>query len=328
MAVDFSKMQKGAEAIKAAAESKGGGGNSFRPFTPEVKWKNGDEKFIIFLNKLEDIPLLSIHEWIKVGTRKFGDKEFDDFYFGIARTDPVIGEDVDPLAQKGSVPTKRNLAVAVELEPIMKKNAAGRERPAGFRVATSSYTRKTDDGTEEVTVPVVGIVTQSAGNFFNLLREYDEGVDPIENLPFQIKRSGGDKDTKYIFTPYADQPVDFGPLVENIEGLSYLTHDEERWNELQEFLSEADEREAALAIGTALLERRINELADDELFAQTEHLTEIKPKYGNNDNGKKPDRPARQSQRPAASENTDSTSAPARVTKFSELKEKAAAAAK
>ncbi len=316
----------GAEALDAAA--KGGGGGNYG-FAPQISWQQGEEKYVLFLLGIEEAPVVRIHEWIDCGTKDNGKT---DWGFFLDRTEEVIGEDHDPLTAKGSKPRKRVVTAAVELEPIMGETGRGRKRPTGFRVLTSTYDRKTDDGTEEVTQPAVGYISQSYGNFFAQLRSHDEAGE-YEGVVFRIKRVD---DKNYTFTPYVDMDVDLSDLIEYIEGVSYLSRNEEVWDELEAALAEAeDDEEAAHLIGVALLERRLNELADADLYHEkTDHIEKIVDRFdksGNNDRGAKRERGERPSQRNRSRNSSDDEPAEdkgdrsaAKNLKFQKIKEMAA----
>jgi len=307
MALKLEQFNRGSDAIKAAAQ----GGGKKVGFAPQIAWKVGEEKYVRFLLPIELSPTVSIHEWIDCGKRDNGNT---DFYFGLSRTDPVIGEESDPLTEKGSAARKRVMSAAVELEPIMGEGKGGRKRPVGWEVLTSTYDRKTDDGTEEVTQPAVGYVSQASSNFFQTLVSYDEAGE-FEGTVFKIKRTD---DKTYVFTPYMDQEVDFANLLDEIEGVSYLSRNEDTWDELEPKLGNAEDAEsAAFLIGVALLERRLNELADKEEYdRKTGGIERVVDKYNKDDNkgdSKKQERPARTSQRKSPS--SESSNGEDRTTK-------------
>lgn len=293
MALEF---KRGIAAIEEAAKT----GKKFQPFAPQIGWKDQEERYILFLTNIEDAATVLLHEWIDCGEKSFGEgknkKTFTDWGFFISRKDPAIGEESDPLTDKGSNPKKRILAAAVELEPIKGDGP----RPVGFTVKTEEYTRKTDDGDEEVIAPVIGVITQASKNFFKLLVSHAETEGPIEDAPFKVRRIGGDSETAYAFTPYFDQPVDLSDLLAYIDGVSYL-NDEDTWGEIEAALESGDEKEAAMGIGAVLLNKRLNELADWDTYQEmTSHIESIESKYEKGDK-KKTDRPARRSQRDGAS---------------------------
>lgn len=326
MALEF---KRGIAAIEEAAKNTG---KKFSPFVPQIQWKDGDEKYIRFLTPIDEAASVLLHEWINCGEKVFNEgtkneKRFPDWGFFISRKDPAIGEESDPLSDKGSQPKKRILAVAVELEPILSETGTGRSRPKGFTVKTQEYTRKTDDGDEEVIAPVIGVVTQASKNFFKLLVSHAETEGPIEETAFKIRRVGDDSETAYNFTTYFDQPMDMTDLIANIDGVSYLESDEDAWAEVEAALELDSDEERAMGIGAVLLNKRLNELADKELYDEkTSHIEEIKSKYDKSDN-KKQDRPARRSQRGKAKE-ADSGDTPdpvqAKSDRFAEIKKLAA----
>ncbi len=313
---------RGTAAIEEAAKNTG---KKFSPFTPQIQWKGGDEKYIAFLTDIEDAASVLLHEWIDCGVKKMGDKEFPDYGFFISRKDPAIGEDVDPLTDKGSNPKKRILAVAVELEPVMSETGGAHKRPKGFTIKTQEYTRKTDDGDEEVTAPVIGVVTQASKNFFKLLVSHAESEGPIQDTAFKIRRIGNDGDTTYAFTPYFDQPVDLSELIANIDGVSYLESDEDTWAEIEACFEVEDEKDQAMGIAAVLLNKRLNELADEDLYHEkTDHIEKIESKYGDDNSKKeKKDRPSRRSQRSTSEASVTASPAATQAKKsdrFAEIK--------
>lgn len=324
MALEF---QRGKAAIEEAAKNSG---KKFAPFTPQITWKDGDEKYIRFLTPIDEAASVLLHEWVDCGEKVFNEgtkneKRVTDWGFFISRKDPAIGEETDPLEEKGSSPKKRVLAVAVELEPIMNESGTGRTRPKGFTVKTQEYTRKTDDGDEEVTAPVIGVITQASKNFFKLLVSHSESEGPIEDTAFKVRRVGGDSETAYNFTPYFDQPMDMSDLIANIDGVSYLENDEDTWGEIEAAFETFDnEDDQALAIGAVLLNKRLNELADKELYDEkTAHIETIESKYDKKGDSKKADRPARRSQRSKPEASSDAEAAPTpkvRSDRFAEIK--------
>jgi hypothetical protein len=320
MALKLRDFDTGAEAIAAAAQGNGG---KFAGFAPQVSWKSGEEKYVLFLLPMELTPTVNIHEWIDCGQKENGKT---DWGFFLDRRDPVLGEDVDPLSEKGSQAKKRVMSAAVEVEPIMGENAKGRKRPTGFTVLTSTYDRKTDDGTEEVTQPSVGYVSQASQNFFNILTSFDADGE-YEGTVFKVKRTD---DKTYTFTPYIDLPVDFTNLIEYIDGVSYLSRNEEVWDELEPKLANLDtDEEKATAIGEALLERRLNELADkDEYDRKTAKIERVIDKFAGDKGKGKQERPARQSQRSASSSEAPASNeggrSEASKAKFDKIKQMAA----
>ncbi len=296
-------FRRGAEAIATAQkESKSGG--SFKAFTPEFFWKDGDEKFLLFLNPVRDIPTTDLIEFIPVKAKKADGDTYTRYERTISRTDPVIGEDSDPMEDEWQGKGRaRCVAVAVELEPTYTE-VKGRKRPTGFSVKTREFERRIRDEEGELTdqyesviAPEVAIVHASPHNFFNIVTSYDENEAPIEETPVKITRIGSDKNTSYSLLGYPEQEIDLSALVQNIDNVYYLA------NELDVILpaieGASDDQEAAAIIGAAMLDKRLEELVDqdryDDLF---KGITETLDKFGGKKKAAaKKERPARASQR-------------------------------
>lgn len=257
-------FRRGTEAIREAQENKGGG--NFRPFVPTIRWTEDKEsRYLLFLTPAEDIPLIYYHEFIPVGEweSKDGSKSGTRYGFYISRKDPGIGEDYDPLEDDFEPPVEpkqRNVAVAVELEAVVKK-VKGRNRPSGFKVKTVEFERRVGDGdeTETVTAPVIGVVAQSPHNFFGWIGSFNDNTAAITEVPVQVTRRGTDSDTKYDFVPYLDQKVDLSAVIEFIDGITYLEDDLE---DLLESIEKMEDDSAVATIADALLAARLDELAD------------------------------------------------------------------
>lgn len=263
-------LRKGAAAIEAAAESKGSGGD-YKPFAPTIRWKdNNEEKYVLIITPIEETPVLDVHEFVQVGLRENG-KPIFGFY--ASRKDPYFGESYDQLEDDfGIKPSERTFGVAVELEPEFDSSSGRRPRVKRFKVATDTYEKKNENGgDEEVTYPLVGIISQAAGNFYNHVRSNDADYGPIYELPLKIKRIGTGKDTQYSFTPFMDQEVDFSNLIEYIGGVGYVD------KEVVDKAKTLDTDAAAQLIAENILDKRINELADKEAYDEAVNpLTEIK----------------------------------------------------
>lgn len=304
-------FRRGAEAIAKQQEKAKGG--SFSPFAPELFWQgDGDEKYLLFLNPLADIPAVEMVNFIPQARKKANGEKYTTYERVIARTDPAIGEESDPMAEDWDAPIKEmNVAVAVELEPTLEQDARGRMRPTGFEIKTNTYERRirddegnlTDD-VEDVTTPVVGFIHASPYNFFNVVTAFDSKEGDIEATPVKIVRVGGDKSTTYTVTGYPDQTIDLAPLLDNIEGVSYLSEEE-----MDALIAEIDKAEndedAVLAVGATLLDKRLDELSDAERYDKLyKSITSSLDKYGKGKKGDKKsekkssrERPARQSSR-------------------------------
>ncbi len=307
-------FRRGAAAIEQAASSRGGG--QFRPFVPAIQWRDDrQEKHVLFLTPVDTIPTVDYFEWIPVGkgTKANGDtyNKYEEF---ISRKDPAIGEDYDDLSDRlVVVPKSRSIAVAVELEPITE-NDGKRNRVTGFRVATDTYTRRDeDDNEEEVTQPLIGVVVQSAQNFFGWLSSYDASQGPIEDTPMHVTRRGKDANTTYDFIALEGREVDFSPLFDYLDGVSYLR---DHMDDLLQAVDEATTfNQGAQIIAAALLDKRLDELSDkdryDELVGPIEH---IESKFGKKNTKapakERPARPQRPSRRDSGGAESEAKSEP------------------
>lgn len=309
MCPDF---RRGAEAIAKAQERDSGG--SFRQFTPSLFWKSDqEEKYLLFLNEIEEIPEVQMISYIpQTGKKKNGDS-FEYYESVIARTEPAIGESSDPMVDKWDGNPKRTcIAVAVELEPTFEE-VKGRQRPTGFAVKTTEFDRRIRDEageltteTETVEAPVIGFVAQSPHNFFNVVTSYDANDAPIHETALKVTRVGSGNSTTYSIAGFPEQEIDLGGLVDCVDGISYLG------DELDNLLDEMDELdsdlEMATLIGTYMLDKRLDELCDreryDEIFQSiTKSLDKWGAKKGDKDKpATKRERPQRRSQRRGQSE--------------------------
>lgn len=327
-AVNFNRSAAlaGAEGVREAAERKGGSGD-FKPFAPEIQWRNdGDEKYVIILTPMADVLGFRTHEWVEVGTgEKANGETYKKYEWFFDRRDPAIGEDYDDLSQRLDNDSKvKQFGVAVELEPVLEAGRGGRQKVVGFEVKTSTYNKKgEDDEVLEITQPVVGVVMQAAQNFWGSLATHDEAQSAIEETPFQIIRRGKGTDTTYDFIHFMDVPVDYTNLIEYIDGVTYLSQDPEFPGVLAEAAAADDDASAAELLGAALLDVRLNELADkeryDRLVKPITHLEQRFPKKGKKGAAKAEkaapkERPTRATRRPRAEAvETAAEAAPAEV---------------
>lgn len=274
MALNF---RRGSDALNAPDNS---GKRLGGAFCKEIRWSGDNEaKYIGFINPLAYVAGVDLHEWVPVGSgvSKSG-KPFTKYEWFIDRRDPSIGESHDDLTDRlEHQPKHRILAAAVELEPVTEK-VNGRDKPVGFTVKTETFTRKNEEGEEEeVTAPVVGIITQAKQNFFGYLESFDEVNGPIEEAIFQVIRRGKGADTMYDFFPYQGLEIDYTNLIENKEGISYIK------GILGEIVSknEPEPFEEALSIGAAYLDKRLSELADKDRYdTLVSHIDHIENKFG------------------------------------------------
>lgn len=262
---------KGAEGINEAAERRGGGGN-FRPFAPELQWReDGDEKYVLILTPIEEALGFNIHEWIPTGTfeKQNGEtsKKYDWF---MCRKDAAIGDDGCEICDRLDDNAKtRTFGVGVELEPVIEPGRGGRNKVVGFEVKTATYNKKgEDDESIEVTYPVIGVISQAAQNYWKTLVTHDEAQSDITETPFQIIRRGKGSDTDYDFIHFMEKPVDLSNLLDYIDGVSYLSSQEEFEGLIAEVEALDDDLEAAIKLADALLTVRLNELADEERFEE------------------------------------------------------------
>jgi hypothetical protein len=163
-------LNRGAAAIAAAAERSGSG-----KFMPNFKWDNGETKYLQFLTPIEDVPTVLYHNFIITGFKDDGSPRYDSF---ISRRDEGIdgAEGYDPLIDRfQEVPSRRSIALAVELEPITETSGA-RKKIVGFDVATRQFEKEG----KTVTVPNVALVIQSPSIFFGYLATFSD-VKPIES---------------------------------------------------------------------------------------------------------------------------------------------------
>lgn len=300
----MSEVRRGSAAIQEASKSSGGG--DWKPFLSAHYWKGeeGEEKYLLFLNEVEDMPLFDMIQFIP-------DSERDKVYYEtVAKTDPFFGEKSDEFEKKwDATPRKTNIAIAVELEPVVEV-VNKRRKPRGFEVKTIEFERRIldDDGeatddTEEVTAPAVGYVAQSPNNFFNQISNYDANEAPITETALKIVRIGKDKTTSYQIVGYDELPIDLTNLVEYVDGISYLGDELDSLIEEMEGLDTAEEQ--ALAIGKRLLNLREEELIDDDRYQELlEGVTESMDKYGNKKKSKKKDEDERPRSRAASRHRT------------------------
>jgi hypothetical protein len=262
MPFDRDAVERGAAAIDAGA---GEGQGSYRPFLPNLFWKNdGDYRYLLILNPLEEIPKFKMHPFVDI------DEDFPESV--IARTDKSIGEHADPIEERWDYGVRvQNLAVAVELEPMMKV-VNGREKPVGFQVKTNTFDRRVrdDEGNvtddyEEVTAPRIGLICQSPANFFSQVKWYDLNKAPIHETPVQITRINQQNSVNYRVDGFENVELDLSGLFDNIDNVGYIQDHEALLKRLEEAQNEA---QAATAIGDVVLWQRIEELADDEHYNQ------------------------------------------------------------
>ena len=260
------EFPRGADEIEKSATSRGDGDGKWRPFIQNFFWKDGDDRFLLFLNPISDIPKVLMQEvWLESGRKAYA----------IARTTPAIGEKKDPIQDTWQYkPIERYVGVAVELEADMKE-VRNRPRPVGFHVLTRKFDRRIFDDkgeatgeTEEVEAPIVGMVVQSASNFFRHVAHKDAKDGPITECAVQITRLGGGTDTDYSVDMFADLDVDLSNLINYFDGISYLSEEE-----ISTLGAIEDDEELVTQLGSVLLDKRLDEMTDQDYY--NEILDEI-----------------------------------------------------
>lgn len=277
-------FRRGREAIEKSASRKGGKGRSF---VPDIYWEDGDKKYILMLTPIEEVPTLSLHSILPVTREKQDGEEFTVWETVLARTDESLDEESDPLNEEYDLaPKERCLGAAVELEPIFKTEK-GRKRVKGFTVKTEEYTRRTDDGEEDVEGPKIGLIALWGGYLWRDLTAIDESKGPIHEVPVEITRTGSGLDTDYTVVDFADLPIDLTPMLENIEGIGYLQDDMD--DVLAAIEAESSEEGAAQAVARVMFEKRLDELADLDRYENiVENLDESQIKtWGDSPKAKK-----------------------------------------
>ncbi len=262
------EYRRGATAIKEAAAKTGGKG--FRSFAPDIFWKeDGEKKHVLVLTPIDEIGAFDLHEFIPIEREKANGETYTTKESFLSRKDPYIGDDYDKIEDDlGRNPRRRCMGVAVELEPVMEV-VKGRKRPTGFSVKTTEFTRNTDDGEQAVTVPLIGFITQSSGLMWSPLASLDESQGPLSELPLEIVRripGGKPANTRYEFVPFMDIPVDLSAIVDNIDGISYLSDVLDDLIAELEAIDADDQLGAAQAVARALIEKRVEELADGDRY--------------------------------------------------------------
>lgn len=273
-------FRRGASAIaQAAADAKSKQKGSFSPFAPTIFWKDdGDEKYLLFLNPLEDIPQVDAIGFIPVARKKADGTKYTAYETVIARTDPALGEAEDPMVEQWDAkPKETNIAVAIELEPDFEE-INGRKKPVGFKVKTREFERRvrdedgdlTDD-LETVVAPQIGFVSGSPHTLFQSISAHDQDM-PLEAWPVKIKKIGSGTTQSFNVTGFEDVSVNLDDLQE-IDGITYLDEDER--DELYEFVPGEDTTdqeyeeellELAKQIGARMLSKRLDELTDEDRY--------------------------------------------------------------
>lgn len=274
-------FRRGAAEVEKAKQGKGK--KSFGVFAPSIFWKSDkEEKYLWLITTVDAMPRVDVIKMIELEHERSDGTTWSSYEDVLARTDPAISEQgykKDPLNDEfdGRIQDS-NLIVAIELEPEVTENR-GRSRPVSFTVKTQEFERRIrdEDGeltdeTETVVAPVWGFILQAATNFGAALTAFDESEAPMHEVPIKIQRLGKDRNTQYVVTGYPElvEKTDLTGFFDNINGISYLGDDEEEaLNLVPEVIGDLtfeEIAEVASNIGDILLERRLNELADEERY--------------------------------------------------------------
>ena len=295
-------IARGREAIHADQEAAKAGGGSFRPFLPQIFWKDDrEERYLLFLTDIGDrdngAPRF---EMIRYIPRDAGNnKKF--FEETVSKTDKFFEEKTDAFVEEWKGRTQTTyVAIAVELEPLLFAGRGGKPKPNGFEVKTTEYVRKLVDekveltGEEEdVIAPCVGVVVGSPLTLFNQLEHFDAKESPITETAIKVTRLGKDQNTTYTIQGYSDQEIDLSNLIEYVEGIGYLR------KEIDEVLDAIDGKsneDAALIIGDQLLANKVDELTDEDRYQELlEGMTEPFRQFGGS--GKRPSKSSRSRER-------------------------------
>jgi hypothetical protein len=310
---DFTPL-RGHDAIEREVRRSG----KFSPFAPQLTWqKDKQEKFILLISPLDKVYTPDLHEFIEVGTgQKNNGETYTKFESFVSRKS--LGESTDPIQDRlGREPRRRSLGVGVELEPVYE-TVRGRQRPKSFAVKTETFTRKTDDGEVDVEAPVIGMVIQAQKNFYGYLVSYDRTNGPVQETPFQVIRRGTDSDTTYDFVPFAGVDVDLSPLFDNLDGIAYL-----RDEDLSQITQEDDDFLAAADLGTFFLEKRWEELIDEDRYHDLiDPIKELPPsRFGNKKSQNQSTRSSRpQRKSPRESTNNGGSEDGDRMAEFEKLR--------
>jgi len=273
------KPRRGLSAVEKAANRKGG--SKLRGFAPEIRWReDGDKKYILVLSNFEEddpnaVVVADLHEFIPVGVgEKNNGETYTRYESFVSRKDPLAGsESTDDLEDRlGNKPRTRCIGVALELEPEFEV-INGRKKPVKFSVKTDTFTRKTDDGNEEVGQPAIGLIIQSAALVWSPLGSIDGSQGPLCELPIEVTRRGKDINSRYDFVQFPNMEVDLSGLFDNLDGITYIA---DELDEVKSGLVSKGDVEAAQMVGQILVDKRLRELSDksryEELVGPIEHI--------------------------------------------------------
>jgi len=176
---------------------------------------------VAFLTEASEIPTVLMHQMVKVP-----DDNFDSgFRYEniICKRDPSMIDEFSgrcELCENVKVdPTERQIALAVELEPVREG-----KRVTSLKVKTNRV--KNREGVEQ-DYPQWGLIMQASSNFFSYFANYSDTNGDIREVAWEIQREGGSTDTKYhpflVMNGSSAVPLpDLSEIVENIPTLDDL----------------------------------------------------------------------------------------------------------
>ena len=175
-------------------------------FASYINWKDNDTKTLYFITPVDEVMRIMMHQFVKKVVETDDGGEKDLWLNFMCRKDPAWLDESNGECQLcdelGHKAVEKVLAIAVEVEPTMSG-----KRPMGVVVKTHPGTDR--DGNERE-YPNVGIVTQSAHNFFQYLLTQSERRD-ISDVSWEITREGTGLQTKYNF-----YPIEFSPDLDDV----------------------------------------------------------------------------------------------------------------
>lgn len=225
----MASFRKGGDAVVAAA-ARGGGG----AWAPVMRFEAGDTKYIQFMQPMDDIYTVLMHQYIIIGEREDGSPIYERF---ISRRDPGLdgAKGYDEIWERfGYKPTERSIAIALEVEPVFGEGKGSRKKIEGFDVVERQY--ENQEG-ETVTVPNFALIIESPKTFFTHLAA-NADIKEIDETIFAVKRTGKQTDTTYTFIDTGEDALDVEDLFTeftesfDLEGWLENLADENRMAEL------------------------------------------------------------------------------------------------
>lgn len=214
----MASFRKGGDAVVAAAARSGTGA-----YAPIMRFEGGETKYVQFMQPMDDIYTVLMHQYIIVGEREDGSPIYERF---ISRRDPGLDgpKGYDEIWERfGYKPTERSIAVALEVEPVYGEGKGTRKKIEGFDVVERQYEDK--EG-ETITVPNFALIIESPKTFFTHLAA-NADIKEIDESIFAVKRTGKGTDTTYTFIDTGEDALDVEDLYEEF----LETFDLEAWLE-------------------------------------------------------------------------------------------------